>query len=152
MKYTSAILTLAVLAAGAFWWVSGISPDAPLAIENARVRLVPGGGPMAGYMDIRNHSDAQIRLVEARSGAFGRVMIHRSVLEGGRAAMQHQAGGVRIEPGEVVSFEPGGLHLMLMQPQQTLKVGDPVEIVLEFDGIEPRLRPVSFTVVPVTAP
>lgn len=151
MKQASAILALVLLAAGALWWVSGISPDEPLAIDNARVRLVPGGGPMAGYLEIRNHRDDPVRLVGARADAFGQVMIHQTVVEDGRARMQHQFEGVRVMPGETVEFVPGGLHLMLMQPESELNVGDQVTIVLQFDGIEPSKWTVEFTVVPLAS-
>src|SRR6056297_3800102 len=56
--------------------------------------------PMAGYTEIRNHSDDVIRLVGAASPAFGNVMIHRTILSDGRARMQHQSDGVRIVPGD----------------------------------------------------
>ena len=55
MKLASAIVALVVLLAGALWWVGQVAPESPIEVGNARVRLVPGGGPMAGYMEIRNH-------------------------------------------------------------------------------------------------
>ena len=151
MKLASAIVALVVLLAGALWWVGQVAPESPIEVGNARVRLVPGGGPMAGYMEIRNHSDDVIRLVGAVSPAFGNVMIHRTIVSDGRARMQHQADGVRIVPGDAAVFKPRDLHLMLMQPKGALEVGDQVEIVLSFEGIVPGNWPVAFTVVPVTA-
>jgi len=150
MKLASAIVALVVLLAGALWWVGQMAPESPIEVDNARVRLVPGGGPMAGYMEIRNHSDDVIRLVGAASPAFGNVMIHRTILSDGRARMQHQSDGVRIVPGDSAVFKPRDLHLMLMQPKGALEVGDQVEIVLRFEGIAPAEWPVAFTIVPVT--
>jgi len=151
MKLASAIVALVVLLAGALWWVGQMAPESPIEVENARVRLVPGGGPMAGYMEIRNHSDNIIRLVGAASPAFGNVMIHRTIVRDGRARMQHQSDGVRIVPGDSAVFKPRDLHLMLMQPRRELEVGDQVEIVLQFEDIAPAEWPVAFTVVPVTS-
>lgn len=151
MKQMSAIVAVVVLLVGAVWWVSRLAPSEPVTIENPRIRLVPGGAPMAGYMVVRNHGDGMIRLTGAASEAFGRVMIHRSVVEDGRARMEHQAGGVSIAPGETVEFKPRGLHLMLMQPAGGLEVGDSVDVALTFDGLQPAERLVAFTVVPVTA-
>lgn len=150
MKLASAIVALVVLLGGALWWVSQVAPESPIEVENARVRLVPGGGPMAGYMEIRNHTDDVIRLVSAESPAFGNVMIHRSSVRDGQARMEHQSDGVQIVPGEAVMFKPRGLHLMLIQPHHAFEVGDQVEIVLGFEGIVPAEWPVAFTVVPVT--
>ncbi len=151
MKQLSAIAAILVLLIGAVWWVMQMQPAEPLEIDNARIRLVPGGGPMAGYMALRNHSDQLIRLTAASSDAFGRVMIHRTVVEDGQARMAHQSGGVAIAPGEVVEFKPRDLHLMLMQPRAELEVGDTVEVELTFEGLAPAQRRQSFTVVPVTA-
>lgn len=151
MKQLSAVIAVVVLVAGAVWWVAQMQPTEPLEVENARVRLVPGGGPMAGYMVVRNHGDGLIRLTGASSDAFGRVMIHRTTIENGQARMVHQDGGIAIAPGETVEFAPRGLHLMLMQPQAELQVGDSVEIALRFDGLEPADHRQLFTVVPVTA-
>lgn len=151
MKLASAIVALVALLAGALWWVGQVAPQSPIEVGNARVRLVPGGGPMAGYMEIRNHSDNVIRLVGAGSPAFGNVMIHRTIVREGQARMEHQTDGVQIVPGDSAVFKPRDLHLMLMQPKDTLEVGDQVEVVLRFEGIDPADWPVAFTVVPVTS-
>jgi copper(I)-binding protein len=54
-------------------------------------------------------------------------------------------------PGDTVEFRPRDLHLMLMRSNETLEVGDQIEVVLSFEGIAPAEWPVAFTVVPVTA-
>lgn len=152
MKIISGVLLVAVLVAGAVWWVADMAPAAPIEVDNPRVRLVPGGAPMAGYFTVRNHGDAPVRLVSAASPAFETVMIHRTVIDAeGSARMEHQHGGVLVGSGETVSFEPKGLHLMLMRAQRDFEVGDAVEIVLGFEGIEPSELAVTFTVVPVTS-
>jgi len=149
--FATAIVVLVALLAGAIWWAARIAPESPLGVDNARIRVVPGGAPMAGYLVLRNQSDSAIRLVAARAEAFETVMIHRSIVEDGRARMEHQRGGVVISPGESVEFRPGDLHLMLMRPRAALEVGDPVIVVLRFEGLEPAEWPVTFTLVPVTA-
>ncbi|MDT8408011.1 MAG: copper chaperone PCu(A)C [Wenzhouxiangellaceae bacterium] len=153
MKLASGLVALALLIAGAVWWVSSVEPEAPVTIENPRVRLVPGGGPMAGYMEIHNHSDQAIRLVGARSEHFGRVMIHRSIVADGRTRMQHQPDGLEIRAGQSALFKPRDLHLMLMQPTISPEIGDQLEIVLRFEGSQavPAAVPVMFTVVPITS-
>src|SRR5690554_3403607 len=146
-KTLSAIVLILIMAGGALWWVSDRPAAEAVEIRNARVRLVPAGGPMAGYLEIRNNARGAIRLTAARSSAFGHVMIHRTEVSNGSARMEHQHEGVLITPGETVVFAPRGLHLMLMQPQEELQIGDSVELVLEFEGLEPAERAVSFTVV-----
>lgn len=146
----SGLIALVVLLGGALWWVEHSAPDAPLTFDNPRARLVAPGVPLGGYLTIANHGERTVRLVAARSTAFDRVMIHETRMTDGRAEMRHRDDGVTIEPGERVEFAPGGLHLMLMRPTTPLNVGDSVEIILEFDGIEPHEYTLDFTVVPVT--
>ncbi|WP_376694718.1 copper chaperone PCu(A)C [Wenzhouxiangella sp. EGI_FJ10305] len=151
MKIVSGVLLVIILLAGALWWVSDMTPAEPIEVENPRVRLVPGGAPMAGYFTIANHTDQPVRLVSATSDAFGHVMIHRTVVTDGGARMEHQDQGVLVGSGETVAFEPKGLHLMLMRATRELEVGDEVDVDLGFEGIEPSTRTVTFTVVPVTS-
>lgn len=151
MKIVSGVLLVIVLLAGALWWVADMAPAAPVEIDNPRIRLVPGGAPMAGYFTIANHTDAPIRLVSVESEAFGHIMIHRTVVSDGGARMAHQDKGVLVGAGETVVFEPQGLHLMMMRAREQLEVGDAVDVVLGFEGIEPPERRVTFTVVPVTS-
>lgn len=150
-RILAAVAALLVLSAGALWWVSTLKPSEPLTIENPRIRLVPGGGPMAGYLDLSNHGDQPVRLVAAGSEDYGRIMLHRSIIVDGQSRMEHQGDGVLVVPGKTISFSPGGLHLMLMQPKNELNVGDQVMIRLEFDGIEPSTRSVQFIVVPISS-
>ena len=102
-------------------------------VGDARVRLLPGDLPLAGYFVITSDAPKPLRLVGATSPDFGGVMLHQSVEEGGVARMAHVE-GVTIGPGQSVEFSPGGYHLMLMGSKQTLHVGDEVPITLRFSG------------------
>jgi hypothetical protein len=104
------------------------------AVSDARIRWLPGDLPLAGYFVITSHASGPLQLVAAASPAFGHVMMHRSVHEGGVERMVH-VDGVDIAPGQAVAFAPGGYHLMLMHRKQPLKVGDEVPITLQLsDG------------------
>jgi len=107
---------------------------APVTVSNARIRLLPGDLPLAGYLDIRNDGAATITLTGAASPAFGMVHLHLSRETNGTATMV-TVEGVDIEPGATVRIAPGGFHLMLMGRTHPLKVGDRVPITLKFrDG------------------
>ncbi|MCA1778816.1 MAG: copper chaperone PCu(A)C [Xanthomonadaceae bacterium] len=159
MKILSGVIALLLLLAGAVWWVGMVKPSAEggvgLVVENARVRMLPGDRPMAGYMKIHNRTEQPWRLIDADSEAFGRVMIHRTRVGEGRARMQHQRDGVSINSGETLEFKPRGLHLMLMDRTSELKIGDQVDIVLSFETLgstsSARDQVVPFTVVPVAS-
>lgn len=93
-------------------------------IEGAWVRAAPPGAPsLAGYLTLRNPCRDAVQVVDVESLDFGRPMIHRTEHAGGVSRMR-PAGELVIEPGAELRFEPGGLHLMLMQPRRQLREGD----------------------------
>jgi periplasmic copper chaperone A len=108
--------------------------DAPVEVTHARIRLLPGDLPLAGYFDAANHGPRAVALTGASSPAFRMIHVHRS-LETGGTSMMKAVSAVDINPGETVQFAPGGYHLMLMERTRPLRVGDEVPIHLKFaDG------------------
>lgn len=117
---------------------------ADLAVEHARMRLLPGDLPAAGYFSLRNTSNEPVVLVGAESAAFECAMMHRSTQENGMAGMEHVP-QLELAPGERVEFAPGGYHLMLMKRLKPLTVGDEVTVTLLFE--DGRRLPVVFEAV-----
>jgi hypothetical protein len=85
---------------------------------------------LAGYFTIMNHSGKSTQIVGASSDKFEKVELHKSVQEGGVAKMVAQA-SVKVDKHATVKFQPGGLHLMLINPKAQLKAGDEVNITLK---------------------
>ncbi|MCY3769408.1 MAG: copper chaperone PCu(A)C [Gammaproteobacteria bacterium] len=104
-----------------------------IAVHDPWIRAAPPGAPMAGYMVLYNHGAGMKTLVGASSEAFEKIMLHRSLIENGVAKMEH-VHSVPVGPGDKVRFEPGGLHLMLMQARETFRATDVISISLEFDN------------------
>lgn len=104
-------------------------------IMNAWIREAPPMMKMlAGYMEIHNKGKESVMLRSVNSSSFARVEIHRTEIHNGMAQMK-PASNVIIKAGEVVTFKPGGLHLMLINPVKSLKAGDKVKITLNLsDG------------------
>ncbi len=74
----------------------------------------------AGYLTVKNMGDTDDVLLAVRADPM-QVMMHETVEENGIARMIHKM-SVPIAAGDPVSFEPGGLHIMLMGLN-----GDPFE-------------------------
>ena len=105
-------------------------------VSDAWVREAPPGAmSQAGYMTLHNHSGQKRVLVGAESSAFGKVMLHQTVMDGAMAKMVHQH-MIVIPAKGMVSFEPNSYHLMMMRPKQALKVGDTVSVTLRFKNGE----------------
>jgi copper(I)-binding protein len=114
---------------------------ADLQVQDARLRLLPGDLPAAGYFSLTNTSGNAVALVGAESAAFEQVMMHQSSIKDGMASMDHVS-QLDLAPGAAVAFAPGGYHLMLMKRQQPLSIGDEVTVTLVFaDG---QRLPVTF--------
>ena len=103
-------------------------------IKAAWVRWLPGGVPLAGYATLANVSDLPIVLTSVTSAAFHDVSLHQTVHAGGTVRMS-PLDRVTIAPHSTLDFEARGIHLMLMQPRETLDPNSQVDMTLRFaDG------------------
>lgn len=99
-------------------------------VEGAWIRSVPPTSRMtAGYLRIHNPGPEPLVIVGAESPLFGSVEVHGTTEVDGMSRMRQQE-SVTVAPGETASFEPGGLHLMLMQATDTIPSAGTVELSL----------------------
>ena len=92
---------------------------APLVASNVVVTPPrPGARMSAGYLTIHNNSQETIVLTSVTSPQYGRVEIHETIIENEIARMR-PLDGLTILAGQSATLEPGGKHLMLMQPQES---------------------------------
>ena len=99
-------------------------------VKNGWIRLVPGGVSMqAGFGRIDNRCPMPATIVSASSPAYASVELHESKTVGGVSRMR-AVPELRIAPDGAAVLQPGGLHLMLMQPRAALKPGS--RVVIEF--------------------
>ncbi len=107
-----------------------------ISVTNPWIREAPPNTQMlAAYMEIINNSKHTIQLESAASADFEMVMIHRTETHEGMSHMAKQS-GLQIKSGENVILEPGGYHLMLMNPKRNLQAGDKIKLQLQFDNRE----------------
>ena len=104
-----------------------------LKISDAWIKNLPPVVPMrAGYMTIENNTDQGIKIIGAESEVFTAVEIHETIEKDGMMSMQ-PVSILSIPAGTEAKLTPGGMHLMMMQPEEDLKPGDLVSITLKFD-------------------
>jgi len=89
---------------------------------------------MAGYLQIKNNSNHVMILKSISTNDFDRVEMHQTITNEGVASMVKQT-SVEIPANGKVTFQRGGLHLMLIGPKRKLKRGDTVKITLKTDSI-----------------
>jgi copper(I)-binding protein len=96
----------------------------------------------------KNRGDQPVALTGARSAAYAEVMLHHSSTQGGMSRMA-MVESLPIPAHGTVVLEPGGYHLMLMQPVAAVQPGSAVELQLQFaDG---STLPVDFVARPANA-
>ena len=141
MRWRNPVLVGLILALA----LSAAASEGPgISARDAWVRESPPGvAMMAGYMALRNNTSRTQVLVAANSSDFETVMIHRTIVKGGMAGMEHSP-QIELTPNAGLIFAPGGYHLMLMNPKRTLRAGDRVDINLEFRG--GLVLPVAFEI------
>ncbi len=91
--------------------------------------MPPTAHMQAGYAVISNTGDQDEVIVSVSSDAFGLVEIHQTIEIDGRYRMR-EVPQLNIPAGGHVRLEPGGMHLMLMQRQLALQLGDSVRFTL----------------------
>lgn len=116
---------------------------ASLVIEDAWSPQAPPGRMMAGFMQLENQGNEQIVLTHGESARFGRIEIHTMRMDDGVMRMR-KLESLDVPAGETVDLRPGGLHLMLMQPEGRFELGDHFELdLIDADG---RRWPVTLEV------
>ncbi|MDH3377936.1 MAG: copper chaperone PCu(A)C [Gammaproteobacteria bacterium] len=95
----------------------------------------PTAHAFAGYMTIDSIGTEPARIVGVTSPAFSRIEIHESRQEDGMMRMRALP-ELRIAGGERLVLQPGAVHLMLMDPKASLRLGDTVTVRVMIDGGE----------------
>lgn len=132
MRNCCSFLVPLLLAAVAIPSVALAQP--PVSAEGAWVRAAPPGATvMAGYLTLQNRTRDAVALVGVSSPQFARVELHRSAVVDGVARME-AVESIAVPAGGEAALAPGGLHMMLIGPQQPLPEGSTVEVTLAFDN------------------
>ena len=107
-------------------------PDEGIKIQSAWARPGRQNGVSAIYMNILNGSAETDSLMSLSSPVAGMVEVHETYEgEEGMSGMR-KSDNIVFPPRSVVNYEPGGVHIMLMQLNEELKEGDEVELILNF--------------------
>jgi hypothetical protein len=101
-----------------------------LQVTDAWARPGLAGGNSAAYFVIENGTASGDSLLSASSDVAGAVELHMTSMQDGNMQMQQQH-EVPVPAGKT-EFNPGGLHVMLIDLKQDLKPGDTFSLTLNF--------------------
>ncbi|MGO2749700.1 MAG: copper chaperone PCu(A)C [Pseudoclavibacter sp.] len=101
-------------------------------VENAWVKAADSG-MSAAFGEITNTGERDATIVSVASPASTALELHETVEnETGEMTMREKGGGFTIAPGETLTLEPGGNHIMLMDLPESVVAGDEVSFTLTF--------------------
>lgn len=108
---------------------------ADLQVNGAWVKLAPPGAKAnAAYLKFYNPDKQAVVIESISANCCAHLMLHRTRYENDRAIMEHVE-QLAIPAQSHVDLVPGGLHIMLMDAVQPLRLGDSIEMQLHFsDG------------------
>ena len=109
---------------------------ADISLDHVRARdTKPGTNNSAIFMNIKNASNADVKLVGVHSSVCKSTEIHTHKMENGMMAMVQVEDADTPKNGET-KLAPGGLHIMLMDLNRPIKDGDKVDLELKFSNGE----------------
>ena len=129
-------LPRSVFAVGVFFLLLAGCNNKELQVQDAWSRPGAAGGTGAIYFIIDNPSEFADTLLGVTSDAAETVEMHLSQMENDVMTMVPQR-TVPVAALSTVKFEPGGLHIMLINLKKDLKAGDSFSATLSFDKAGP---------------
>lgn len=102
-------------------------------ISAAWSRATPKSASVGGgYMKITNAGNEADRLVGGSSEVASRFEVHAMSMDNGVMKMRSIPNGIEIKPGQTVTLDPGGYHIMLVGLKKQLVQGERFKVTLEF--------------------
>jgi hypothetical protein len=130
MRIFKPIAVLALLA-----WICaacGVDNPATISITDAWMRPGIAGGNSAIYFTVENLSDREEVLQGTQGDIAEAYELHRTTIsEDDMMSMHHQM-SIPIAANEQVLFEPGGLHVMVINLKRDVDEGEIIPLVLKF--------------------
>lgn len=135
---TAAIATALLLSSCAQATETVVEGD--LSVSNGWVRYSEYSdhvdGMTGAFAEFTNNTDHLITIVGGSAEIAKMIETHEVVMVDGAMKMQAKQGGIPIQPGQTLTLEPGGLHIMLMGLKKPVLEGDEIKMTIDFDGTE----------------
>ncbi|GAA0278996.1 hypothetical protein GCM10009127_20060 [Alteraurantiacibacter aestuarii] len=122
-----------------------VAPEGPegISVSDGRMNLpAVAGNPAAVYFTVTNDSDRDQMIRSASVLGSESAVLHTVTPYDGRMDMQEMT-QLSVPAGESLEFKPGELHVMAMNVDENLKVGDNIEVTLTFVGGDKISFPVT---------
>ena len=115
--------------------LSGCGSKKGIEVHSAWMRPAAKGENGGVYFELHNHGTTPDELTGVSSDVAVVAEIHESKLEGDVMTM-NMLSSLPLEANADITFEPGGLHVMLIDLRQDFKVDDEFMVTLHFKNSE----------------
>jgi periplasmic copper chaperone A len=106
-----------------------------IVISEPRVRIPPPGtNQTAAYLTLTNTGDTPDRLIAASSSSAHKLELHAHMKSDNGMMKMRDIPAIDIPARTSIPLAPGGLHIMMKEVRQGLKIGDMIEIELSFEN------------------
>ena len=103
-------------------------------IKDAWIREVPPGATVAAlYLEINNNGDED-QILSISTPVSEIAEIHNTQVTSDGTGKMVKLENVSIQPGEKLKFLPGGKHVMLINLNKVLNVGQNYEVTIDFQN------------------
>ncbi|WKL16355.1 copper chaperone PCu(A)C [Comamonas testosteroni] len=112
--------------------IAAAAAQAQVTVKDAWVRAtVPQQKATGAFMQLQSTKDT--KLVSASSPLTPNVEVHEMAMQDNVMKMR-QVPAIELPAGKVVELKPGSYHVMLMNLQKPVSVGDTVSLTLSFES------------------
>lgn len=113
---------------------AGMAKVGNVMVHDGWARASLGKAPnSAAYMSLMTHGDEADKLIGAATPVAEAAELHNHVMDGDIAKMR-SVDAIEIRPGDPVTLEPGGFHIMLMGLKEKLEEGQTLPLTLTFEN------------------
>ena len=124
------VISLAILL------INACSPSSgALTVRDAWARPAVIGENAAAYFTIENGTSSNDSLLSVSSDIAAAAELHMSMTHDNDVMSMEMQDAVEVPATEKVEFKPGGLHVMLVDLNRDLNVGDTVSLDLHFQTV-----------------
>lgn len=120
-----------------------LSTNSPeISVMQAWVRPADAGASVTGaFLTIENTGNGEDRLINVTTSVADVIEIHETQVVNEIAMMIPQKDGVVIPANQSIKFQPGSLHLMVLNVNENLDEGTTIELTLVFEsGLETTIE------------
>ena len=134
------------------WALTGCGDDDEAGAGNSQVTVTEAWARStaaaqttgAVYFSVESDSDDTLVSASVPASIAARAELHEQLAnDDGSMVMRSLTDGLPLTAGQPAVFEPGGLHVMLVDLAAPLAIGERFDLTLDFDAADPVIVPIT---------